>query len=80
MNNPPLIPIRRWIRHTDRSMVPPGDHVLVDAVDQRAVQIEQERGYRRSSPAQSRSQSWEAMMSRTPTRCAVAGKTRTLNG
>ena len=25
----------------------PGDHVLVDAVDQRAVQIDQERGHRR---------------------------------
>ena len=48
-SSPPLIPIRRWIRHTDSSMParstpPPGEDVLVDAVHQGAVEVEEERG------------------------------------
>ena len=44
------MPIRRWMRHTDSSMPSlssaslPGEHVLIDAVDERAVEIEQESG------------------------------------
>ena len=47
VKSPPLIPIWRWMRQTESSIPSassaclPGQHVLVDAVDQRAVEIEQ---------------------------------------
>jgi len=41
------MPIRRWIFHTDSSMpnqrLLPGEDVLVHAVDQGSVQVEQHR-------------------------------------
>ena len=46
------MPIRRWIFHTARSTpnaverLLPGEDVLVDAVDQGSVEVEQEGGLR----------------------------------
>ncbi len=50
VNSPPLMPILRWMRQTDSGMPSlssaslPGEHVLVDAVDERAVEVEEECG------------------------------------
>ena len=47
-NRPPLIPTLRWILHTERSIPgaverdPPREDVLVDAVDERAIEVEEE--------------------------------------
>ena len=48
MKRPPLMPILRWMRQTDNfdpfrvERFLPRENVLIDAVDQRAVEIEQE--------------------------------------
>ena len=48
--SPPLMPMRRWMRHTARvdagfrQCFAPGQHVLVDAIDEGAIEIEEESG------------------------------------
>ena len=83
-NRPPLMPIRRWMRQTESSMpiacerLVPGQDVLVDAVDQRAVEIEDEGGparhrdrYSGRWPQRGRTKRWRSASASARTAAAL---------